>query len=305
MRVAAVAGHGVDRLDLLRAELEQHLRRHRDDLVLADARAQHPVDLLVDGVDDRRGVVQQRDLVGGLDAPAPASSPAARRRSRCPAAGASRASPCPSCRSRAARPRSRARGARGGCARPGASGMPVSRGIAPRIEVTPACQLDSGSHGAYSWWCLAAEPKSHRIGSPSRGRSTQRALLSRAHSPMCVLVTYRMLFWSKRSSAPSSESPKRRLGLSSRSLRSRAKSMRCSQSTAIVAPREAMFMSGLLPSLVHLETARHGRHADPLFIHDKQRVQQPASHHRRDHTTESSSSPSGCATARGRKALND
>ena len=70
-----------------------------------------------------------------------------------------------------------------------ASGTPVSRGMAPRIDVTPACQLDSGSHGAYSWWCLAAEPKSHSTGSPSRGSSTQRALLSRAHSPMCVLET--------------------------------------------------------------------------------------------------------------------
>jgi hypothetical protein len=65
----------------------------------------------------------------------------------------------------------------------------VCSGIAPRIEVTPARQLVSGSHGAYSWWCLAAEPKSHRIGSPLRGSSTQRAALSRAHSPMCVLVT--------------------------------------------------------------------------------------------------------------------
>ena len=70
-----------------------------------------------------------------------------------------------------------------------ASGTPVSRGIAPRIDVTPACQLDSGSHGAYSWWCFAAEPKSQSTGSPSRGSSTQRALLSRAHSPMCVLET--------------------------------------------------------------------------------------------------------------------
>ncbi len=70
-----------------------------------------------------------------------------------------------------------------------ASGTPVSRGMAPRIDVTPACQLDCGNHGAYSWWCLAAEPKSHSTGSPVRVSSTQRALLSRAHSPMCVLET--------------------------------------------------------------------------------------------------------------------
>ena len=55
--------------------------------------------------------------------------------------------------------------------------------------VTPARQLVSGSHGAYSWWWRAAEPKSQRIGSASRQSSTKRAFLSRAHSPMWVLVT--------------------------------------------------------------------------------------------------------------------
>ena len=59
-------GDGVDRLDLLRAELEQALHRHRHDLVLAHARAQHPVDVLVDRIHDRRRVLEQRDLVVGL-----------------------------------------------------------------------------------------------------------------------------------------------------------------------------------------------------------------------------------------------
>ena len=71
-------------------------------------------------------------------------------------------------------------------------GFPVRRafaGIAPRMLDTPARQLDSGSQGACSWWCLAAEPKSQRTGSPVRPSNTQRALLSRAHSPMWVLVT--------------------------------------------------------------------------------------------------------------------
>ncbi len=67
MRVAAVARDGVDRLDLLGAELEQHLHRHCHDLVLAHARAKHPVDLLVDRVDDRSRVLEQRDLVRRLD----------------------------------------------------------------------------------------------------------------------------------------------------------------------------------------------------------------------------------------------
>ena len=69
VRVAAVAGDRVDRLDVLRAELEEHLHRRRDDLVLAHARAQHPVDLLVGRVDDPGRVVEQRQLVGRLDLP--------------------------------------------------------------------------------------------------------------------------------------------------------------------------------------------------------------------------------------------
>ena len=67
MRVAAVARDGVDRLDLLRAHLEQQLVRARDDLVLVDAGAQHPVDLVVDRVDDPGRLVEERDLLGGLD----------------------------------------------------------------------------------------------------------------------------------------------------------------------------------------------------------------------------------------------
>ena len=67
MRVAAVARDGVDRLDLLGAQLEQDLLRARDDLVLVHARAEHPVDLLVDRVDHPAGVVEQRDLLVGLD----------------------------------------------------------------------------------------------------------------------------------------------------------------------------------------------------------------------------------------------
>ena len=45
------------------------------------------------------------------------------------------------------------------------SGTPVSTGIAPRIGATPARKFSGGSHGANSWWCRAAEPKSQRIGS--------------------------------------------------------------------------------------------------------------------------------------------
>ena len=67
VRVAAVAGDGVDRLDLLGAHLEEQLVRPRDDLVLVDAGPQHPVDLLVDGVDEPGRLVEQRDLLRRLD----------------------------------------------------------------------------------------------------------------------------------------------------------------------------------------------------------------------------------------------
>ncbi len=69
------------------------------------------------------------------------------------------------------------------------SGTPVWSGIAPRIGETPPRKFSGGSQGAYIWWCLAAEPKSQRIGGPVRGSSAKRAFLSRAHSPMWVDVT--------------------------------------------------------------------------------------------------------------------
>src|SRR5581483_10739696 len=56
-----------------------------------------------------------------------------------------------------------------------------------------------------------------------------------------------MLFGSKRSSAPRSDAASAALAFSSRSRRSRGKSTRCSQSTAIVAPCEAMGIGLLLP----------------------------------------------------------
>ena len=67
VRVAAVARDGVDGLHLLRPHLEEQLVRARDDLVLVDAGPQHPVDLLVDRVDEPGRLVEQRDLLRGLD----------------------------------------------------------------------------------------------------------------------------------------------------------------------------------------------------------------------------------------------
>ena len=67
VRVAALAGDGVDRLDVVRAEPVEHLVRLGDDVVLADARLQLLVDHVIGAVDHGRGLVQQHDLVDVLD----------------------------------------------------------------------------------------------------------------------------------------------------------------------------------------------------------------------------------------------
>src|SRR5580704_14825971 len=71
------------------------------------------------------------------------------------------------------------------------------------------------------------------IGSSFCGSSANRLILSCAHVPIVVAVRYRTLFMSKTSSAPISDFFSSALALSSRSLRSRSKLMRFSQSTAI------------------------------------------------------------------------
>ena len=71
MRVAAIPRDGIDRLDLLGTELEEQLHRPRHDLVLAHARTQHAVDLVVDTVDDRGCMLEQRDLLCRLDRAGP------------------------------------------------------------------------------------------------------------------------------------------------------------------------------------------------------------------------------------------
>ena len=67
MRVAAVARDGVDGLHLLGSHLEQELMRAPDDLVLVHTRPQHPVDLVVDGVDEPGRLVEEHDLLRRLD----------------------------------------------------------------------------------------------------------------------------------------------------------------------------------------------------------------------------------------------
>ena len=44
------------------------------------------------------------------------------------------------------------------------------------------------SHGQWSWWWRAAEPKSHSVGSPPRGSTQKRPSLSFPHVPIVVAV---------------------------------------------------------------------------------------------------------------------
>ena len=57
MRIAAVAGDGVDRLHLLGAELEEQSLGLGHDLAHGDTRTQQLVDALIDRVDDGGGVM--------------------------------------------------------------------------------------------------------------------------------------------------------------------------------------------------------------------------------------------------------
>ena len=63
--------------------------------------------------------------------------------------------------------------------------------IAPRNVDMPGRDR-SPSQGQYSWWWRAAEPKSHRIGSPAspspRGSRQKRISLSMPQVPMWVDV---------------------------------------------------------------------------------------------------------------------
>ena len=69
VRRAAFAGDRVHALDVLAAEVVEHLADQADALVLADARAQERVELVVRRVHHRAGLGEQADLVGGLDPP--------------------------------------------------------------------------------------------------------------------------------------------------------------------------------------------------------------------------------------------
>ena len=67
MRIAALAGNGVDRFDVVGAVGVEELVDLGDDVVLAHARPQLLVDQVIGAVDHRGGAVEQRDLVGRFD----------------------------------------------------------------------------------------------------------------------------------------------------------------------------------------------------------------------------------------------
>ena len=248
MRIAAVARDGVDRLHLLRSHLEQQLVRPRDDLVLVDARPQHPVDLLVDRVDEPGRLVEERDLLRGLDlsrleehlrAVRDVHAGALERLDRDEVSHVDS--------ERLVLEAELAQLVRDPLAEPVRDPGLDGHRAAHRRDTGAEVLL--GSHGANSWWWRAADPKSHRIGSAPRGSRVKRAFLSRAHSPMCVLVTYRMLFGSNSSTAPRSDASSDALARSRRSWRSRGKSMRCSQSTARVASGEPTVLFRMVTAL--------------------------------------------------------
>ena len=67
MRVAALAGNGVDRLHIVAAHLVEQLVGQRDDVVLAHARFQFFIDHVIDAIDHGCGLGQKLDFVPVLD----------------------------------------------------------------------------------------------------------------------------------------------------------------------------------------------------------------------------------------------
>ena len=67
VRIAALAGDGVDRLDVVGAVSVEELVDLGDDVVLAHAGFEFLLDQMIGAVDHGGGVVEQRDLVDVLD----------------------------------------------------------------------------------------------------------------------------------------------------------------------------------------------------------------------------------------------
>ena len=149
VRRAALAGDRVDALDVLAAEVVEHLADQADALVLPHARAQELVQLLVGGVDHRAGLGEQRDLVGGLD-------PAGLQEDLLPVDDVEALARCSAARTgisidvdadRLARA-GRARAAPSATLRATSSAMPASGWKAPRrVEMPARARFVPSSHG--------------------------------------------------------------------------------------------------------------------------------------------------------------
>ena len=142
MRVAAVAGDGVDRLDVLRAELEQRAgapaRRSRARARRAGACGRSPRRRRRRSRPPGRAARSRRAvlILRASSITRRAVGRPGRRRAAAP-----RASPCRPCRCRAARPARPCSRSSSKISSPSRSGMPVSSGIAPRIGATPRAQV--------------------------------------------------------------------------------------------------------------------------------------------------------------------
>ncbi len=145
--VAALAGDRVDALDELGAHVVEDLVDEPDALVLAHPGTHRAVQLLVGGVDHRARLVQQRDLVAGLDHSRLLHQLLAVDDLDPSRPGAQTARPARPRRRRPARPAGRAARARRGSCSPTSSARPDSGDIAPRRVEMPARERPSASHG--------------------------------------------------------------------------------------------------------------------------------------------------------------
>ena len=187
VRAAALAGDRVDAFDVLRPEIVEHLGDQPDGLVLAHAGLHRLVQIVVRRIDHRRGMRQQRDLVLRLDL----------ARVRHQLLAVDDGQPFLLQREQDRRldhvdaDRLLVQAAHleldAGSSCATSSARPISGDIAPRISGMPARDR-SPSQSQLSWWCLAADPKSHRIGSSFCASSVKRLILSCAQVPMCVAV---------------------------------------------------------------------------------------------------------------------
>ena len=264
--VAAVAGDGVDGLHLLGAELEQEPLGLGHDLVLADPRAEQLVDPLIHGVDDRGGVVEQRDLVHGLDLARGqhhrlgGPRPGCPRRCREASVSMSvRSSPSGSFSSPLSRSTSN-----------DVAGQEV--GHARLLRHRAAHARDPGAParlrqpGGVELVVLGggAEVPEHRV-ALARQQNAAGALVARPLADVRARDVADVVLVEQQHGAEVDARSASRAG-SRRSLRRRGKSTRCSQSTAMVAPREAIKCRLLLSALAFSNGKRLHTHRQGLQV---------------------------------------